>query len=357
MGLARELLSTHKISAIPRSTGKKRTEPGRVLVLGGAGYLGSVLVRELLRRGFAVRVLDALLFGARSLSELRGAINFELIEGDVRESPAVARAMAGCAAVVHLAGIVGDRACEAQEALAMQVNLEATATLAELARVSGIRKFLFASSCSVYGASEKLLDENSPLNPLSIYARTKEQSEKFLLAKANGEFAPTILRLGTLFGLSPRMRFDLVVNLFVAQAASCQRITICNGEQWRPFLHVQDAARAFVACLEAEDSSVAGETFNVGARALNCQIGDLARQVADAVPGTEFCAVQNGDRRNYRVAFDKIRSRLGYRARRDLASGIEEIYESLLSDAKNGCPAGQFVLSGMQQAPFCAQER
>jgi nucleoside-diphosphate-sugar epimerase len=222
----------------------------------------------------------------------------------------------------------------------MEVNRAATRMLADVASGCGVRRFVFASSCGVYGESELRLDETSAVNPLSVYAQTKVDSENILLAAmrhgddsiASGVgFAPTILRLGTLFGLSPRMRFDLVVNLFVARAASSGKITVLNGEQWRPFLHVQDAARAVVACLEAETSAVAGEIFNVGSASLNLQIEQLGAAIARVVPGTEIVRVENGDRRNYRVSFEKIEKVLNFQCERTLESGIGEIYAAIQS--------------------------
>jgi nucleoside-diphosphate-sugar epimerase len=213
--------------------------------------------------------------------------------------------------------------------------------LADVARGCGVRRFIFASSCGVYGASELCLDESSAVNPLSIYAQTKVDSEDILLAatrrgdgalaSAAADLAPTILRLGTLFGLSSRMRFDLVVNLFVARAASSGQITVLNSEQWRPFLHVQDAAGALIACLEAERGAVAGEIFNVGSSSLNLQIEQLGCAIARGVPGTEIIRIENADRRNYRVSFEKIERVLGFRCERTLESGIEEIYAAIQS--------------------------
>lgn len=322
-------------NGIPRSQSvKSRVHPRtakRILVLGGAGYLGSVLVGQLLRRGFAVRVLDALLFGDQSLHEFKSHANFELIHGDVRDTSMVALSMRGCDAVIHLAAIVGDSACEEHEALAIEVNRTATAMAAEVAHHCGVMRFLFASSCSVYGASEKFLDESAPLNPLSVYARTKRDSEDILLRANRPDFAPTVLRLGTLFGLSPRMRFDLIVNLFVAQAASLKRITIWNGDQWRPLLHVHDAARAFIACLDATPASVSGRVFNVGSPSLNLQIGVLGKHIAQVIPHTRVDSMKVEDRRNYRVSFERIERVLGFRCERTLAYGIKEIYDAIRS--------------------------
>jgi nucleoside-diphosphate-sugar epimerase len=297
-----------------------------VLVLGGAGYLGSVLVPCLLARGFRVRVFDSFLFGEESLRDVRLHRNCELVRGDVRNRNELLRAASGFDAVIHLAGIVGDRACEENRQLAMEVNCAATRMLAEAALRCGIRRLLFASSCSVYGSSAARLTESSALNPLSIYAETKIESEKVLLAARTAKFAPTVLRLGTLFGLSRRMRFDLVVNLLVARAMSTGQITICNGRHWRPLLHVRDAAQAFVACLEADVSIVSGEVFNTGSNFLNAQIKDIGRAVAKLIPRTRIHASENpADRRSYRVSFAKIKRSLGFVCGQTLESGMREV--------------------------------
>ncbi len=308
----------------------------RILVTGGAGYLGSVVVAQLIARGSKVRVLDALLFGDKSLDAVKSNPNCELVRGDVRHAPAVAAAMKGCDAVVHLAAIVGDAACDENQQLAAEVNRAATHTLIEMAPACGVRRFIFASSCSVYGASDSFLDETSALNPLSIYARTKIDSEKLLLAAGNHasakDFSATVLRFGTMFGLSPRMRFDLVVNLFAARAASGGRITVFNAEQWRPFVHVQDAARAVLASLDAPPSAVSGEIFNAGSPALNLQIRDVGEAIQRMIPGTAIDRIENNsDQRNYRVSFEKIQRALGFQCQRTLESGIAEICDTIRS--------------------------
>jgi nucleoside-diphosphate-sugar epimerase len=315
-----------------RSAGRvgSRSQPNNVLVLGGAGYLGSVLVPQLLARGFRVRIFDSFLFGETSLRDVRFDRNCELVRGDVRDTKELLRAAVGFDSVIHLAGIVGDGACEENRHLAMEINCAATRTLAEAAPGCGIRRLLFASSCSVYGSSDARVSESSPLNPLSVYAQSKIESEKALLAARTPEFAPTILRLGTLFGLSARMRFDLVVNVLVARALSSGHITICNGRNWRPLLHVRDAARAFVACLEAEAGAVSGQVFNTGSNALNLQIKDLGDMVASLIPGTKVVRVENkADRRTYRVSFDKIKHTLGFVCRETVASGVHEINRAI----------------------------
>lgn len=307
-------------------------KPRCILVTGGAGYLGSVLVRRLLDVGLEVRVLDSFSFGEDSLDGATTNPNCKLFPGDIRDAKLVTRAMRGCDAIVHLAGIVGDPACDKNSQLALDVNLNATRALIEIARKRDCR-FVFASSCSVYGASDSLLDEDSPLNPLSIYARTKIDAEKFLLASRAERFRPVVLRFGTLFGLSPQMRFDLVVNLFVARAAATGRITLFNEDQWRPFLHVEDAARAVLACLEAPPHVISGQVFNAGSPYLNLQIRDVGEAVGRMIPDTQIDRIENrDDRRNYRVSFEKIRRVLGFYSEVKFEIGIEEIYAAIRSE-------------------------
>ncbi len=305
----------------------------RVLVVGGAGYLGSLAVPQLLQCGYRVRVLDWLLSGAESLAAVKDHPNFELVAGDIRQIDAVVQAMRGCHAVIHLAAIVGDPACEQNPELAVEVNRAGTRMLLAVARDAGVRRFILASTCSVYGASDAVLEEDSPLAPLSTYARTKQDSEEMVLAAAATGFEPVVLRIGTLFGLSPRMRFDLVVNLLVSRALTHRRITIYNGSQWRPLVHVADVARSTVLFVRAPAAAVSGEVFNVGDDSMNHQLAEIGAAVASQVPGTEVQHIENADRRNYRVAFAKIRSRLGFCCERRLTDGIREIHESLATAA------------------------
>jgi len=304
------------------------TKPERVLVVGGAGYLGSALVPLLLDRGYQVRVLDSLLFGKESLKSVEKHLNFELIQGDVRDIQAVVHATKGCDAVIHLAAIVGDPACEENPQLATEINRAATRMLIDVGRGHGIQRFLLASTCSVYGASEFLMDEYAQVAPISLYATTKVDSEGILLEAKSADFHPTILRLATLFGLSARPRFDLVVNLLTARAIRLGKITVYNGDQWRPFMHVQDAARAFVACLEANNLDVvSGEIFNAGSYGLNHRLSEVAGKISEVIPTVEVERVENDDHRNYRVSFDKIHTRLGFTCERDLEEGIREMAE------------------------------
>lgn len=301
-----------------------------VLVVGGAGYIGSLLSERLLQLGYKVRVLDALLYGKEPLRAVEGHPNFELMVGDCRNIRDVVSAVKNMDAIVDLAAIVGDPACEQDQAAAREINYSSTRMLIEVAKGHGVGRFLFASSCSVYGASDHEMDERSEVKPISLYAQTKVDSELALLAAQSEDFHPTILRFATVFGLGYRPRFDLVVNLLTARAHQDGKITIFNGEQWRPFIHVRDVVEAVVSAIEAPVRLVSGEIFNVGDSQLNHTLQDVARIIKKVFPGTEIEQVANSDRRNYRVNFDKIRNRLGFKARYTVQRGAEELKEAFV---------------------------
>ena len=227
-----------------------------VLVIGGAGYIGSALLPKLLAEGYRVRVLDLFLYGTNPIASVLDHPELEIVRADFRRVDALVAGMQGVDHLVHLGGIVGDPACAIDEDLTIDVNLAATRLIGEVAKGNGIKHFVFASTCSVYGAADELLTENSALNPLSLYARSKVASEKLLLEMADDRFTPIIVRFGTIHGLSGRTRFDLVVNLLSAKAVFEGCITVFGGDQWRPFLHVDDAAlrRRPVAVSAAADA-------------------------------------------------------------------------------------------------------
>jgi nucleoside-diphosphate-sugar epimerase len=195
----------------------------------------------------------------------------------------------------------------------------------EIAKGHGVERFLFASSCSVYGASDLVMDEQSATVPISLYAETKLNSEKVLLDAKSSTFHPVILRFSTVFGLAPRPRFDLVVNLLTAKAHQEGIITIFNGNQWRPFIHVDDVAEAVCRTLEAPVELVSGEIFNVGDDRLNYTLSQVADLIRMEFPDTRVEEVENNDRRNYRVSFAKIRERIGFTCQKSLAEGIREL--------------------------------
>jgi len=300
-----------------------------VLVIGGAGYIGSALSRQLLEAGYRVRVLDSLLFGDSSISDIATHPNFQLLRADFRNVESLVKAMEGIDAVVHLAAIVGDPACTIKSDLTTEINYAATRMLIEVCKGAGVSRLLFASTCSVYGASDFLMDERSAPNPISLYAQTKLDSERVILESKSPTLHPTCLRLATVFGFSARPRFDLVVNLLVARAIQDKKILIFNHEQWRPFIHVTDVAQAFVRALEAPVTVVSGEVFNVGSYELNYSLGDVAEKIRERIPQVEIEYKENPDKRNYRVSFDKIHSCLGFVCKTRLEDGIEEIKRAI----------------------------
>jgi nucleoside-diphosphate-sugar epimerase len=277
-----------------------------------------------------VRVLDRLLYGDHAIAPLRGNRNFEFLEGDICDSAMIQDAVDGVRSVVALAALVGDAACEVNPQTTWSTNVEATAQLLDACRQKNVNRLVFASSCSVYGANgQELLAESGHLNPVSLYARTRIASEK-LLKRNHRSVEVVILRLSTVCGLSERMRFDLMVNTLTACASMQGRVRVMGAEQWRPHLHVQDAAEAFVRAVEAPSEAVANDVFNVGTEAQNFTVGEVAAKVAEHIPNTivEQCGAVN-DPRSYRVSFQHIRKKLGFVPRRTVDDAIDEVHAVL----------------------------
>lgn len=304
-----------------------------VFVAGGAGYIGSVLTPLLLERGHRVTVLDRMYFGdtlgcavprdAKTRERLR------IVRGDVRSFDRAL--LQSVDAVVDLSGISNDPSCELEPGLTRSVNVDGAKRLAGAAREAGVRRYVFSSSCSVYGHGEGLgLTETSARRPVSLYARAKAEVEDFLHESARPMEVCT-LRLATVFGLSPRMRFDLAINVMTKNAYVARRITVDGGgRQWRPFVHVRDAARAFELALTADAAKADGQTYNVGSDANNVQILNLAFRVRDAVPGTEVVhAPTDPDLRDYNVSFDRAHRELGFDAEQGIDEGIREVLGAL----------------------------
>ena len=304
----------------------------RVLVVGGAGFLGSVLTRKLLARGFSVRVLDNFIYGRRSLDDLAGEENLDVVEGDLRNIHTCVTALADIDAVVLLAAIVGDPASKARPAQTIETNVLAAQALAMASKLHHIPRFLYASTCSVYGIGDAVLDERAPLNPVSLYARTKIESEKIILGMADEHFRPTVLRMGTLYGFSPRMRFDLVVNTMSMKAHVTGGIQVFGGDQWRPLLGVEDAAEVYIRCLEARLQDVGNQVFNVGSDGQNYRIDEVARIISEALDGVPISRDRsNPDSRDYRVSFAKLANVLGYAPAQTIDRAAREIVENLRS--------------------------
>jgi nucleoside-diphosphate-sugar epimerase len=300
-----------------------------VLVVGGAGYIGSILAGALLDDGYNVTVLDPLLYGSDALRSLADRPGFELLVADTRDEEIVAQALTGVTAVVHCGEIVGDPACDLDPSVTLALNHTATVRLAEMAAQAGVERLIYPSSCSVYGATEQIVDERSPLNPVSLYGRLKVATEQAILALRTPTFHPIIFRLATVHGISPRPRFDLVVNTLAGRAASEGRITVQGGGQWRPFVHVADVAALLGSAVDAPLELVSGEVFNLGSNDQNFTIGEVAEIVRRHVPSAELDITSVVDRRNYRVAFDKVVEVLGFRPTRTVPDGIAEIVKAV----------------------------
>ena len=317
-----------------------------VLVAGGAGYIGSVLVPVLLERGHRVTVLDRLFFGncyaapsfAASFAAIGGSEaqrRLTVVHGDIRSfDPKI---LEGVEAVIDVSGISNDPSCELEPDLTKSVNVDGGRRLAKLAHEAGVRRFVYSSSCSVYGHGEGLgLTETSGRNPVSLYARAKAELEDVLfemsrVAPAERPFEVVALRLATVFGLSPRMRFDLAINVMTKNAYVGRRIMVDGGgRQWRPFVHVRDVADAFSLAITADKKLVAGQVFNVGSDKNNVQILNLAFRVRDAIPGTEVVhAPTDPDLRDYNVSFEKIHRVLDFSTKKTIDDGIREVLAAI----------------------------
>jgi len=303
-----------------------------ILVIGGAGYIGSALLIKLLDHGFRVRLLDLLLFGEEPIQEVKEHSHLEIVRADFRQVDKVVEAMRNMDAVIHLGAIVGDPACALDEDLTIDVNLMATKMIAEVAKGNGVERFIFASTCSVYGASDQVLDERSVLNPVSLYARSKIASERVLIKMADSRFFPVILRFSTIYGLSGRTRFDLVVNLLTAKAIVDGKITIFGGNQWRPFVHVNDAALAIFRTLEAPLELVRGEIFNVGSDEQNYTIQQIGELIHKIILNAKIVNMgSDTDARNYKVSFRKIRKNLHFIPHWSVEKGIKQVEEAIRS--------------------------
>ncbi|MFD2080548.1 Nucleoside-diphosphate-sugar epimerase [Actinopolymorpha cephalotaxi] len=301
-----------------------------VLITGGAGYIGAVLAEMLLEEGHRVVVLDRLFFGPEPLASLQQQGNIEVVKGDVR-SPEP-RMFDGIDAVVHLAAISNDPACDLDPQISQTVNVDGTLQTAKLAKGAGVPRFIFASSCSIYGDGHgEILDEDSPKRPTSLYARTKVEAESRLAELEDSDFSVTALRNATAYGLSPRMRFDLVINIMTLHAYTRRRIYVLGqGKQWRPLVHVRDIARAFMSVMSAPRDLVAGQAFNVGSSTQNFEVIRIAQMIRDVVPHTEVEVVPDDpDKRNYHVNFDKIERVLGWKPEKSPYEGIVEIKQAL----------------------------
>jgi nucleoside-diphosphate-sugar epimerase len=305
----------------------------KVTVTGGAGYVGAGVVRELLRRGDEVVVLDALLHGQDDVAEALAAAGAEIVRGDVRDGGARAAALQGADALVHLAAIVGDPACARDPELSDEVNVQATRALVADARAAGVGRLVFASTCSNYGRMADPtvpVDESAPLRPVSLYAEQKVAIEKELLEGERDGVVPTCLRLATVYGVGERMRFDLTVNEFTRELYNGRVLEVFGEQFWRPYLHVLDAASAIALVLGAGEPAVGWRVFNVGDSEENYRKLDLVEVIQARIDSGEVRYVhRDEDPRDYRVDFTRVRDELGFVPERRVPDGVEEIVGAL----------------------------
>jgi nucleoside-diphosphate-sugar epimerase len=299
----------------------------KVLVTGGAGYIGSVLVHMLLEKGYKVTVLDRLFFGTDAVKDVLG--NITLVRDDVRWfKPEV---LDGVDAVLDLASLSNDPTGELDPKKTLEINYEGRLRVARLAKKHNVARYVLASTCSVYGFQEGILTEESSVNPLTTYSRASVLAEKDILPLADKQFAVVALRQATVYGFSKRMRFDLAINGMVLGFFKNGKIPIMrDGKQWRPFIHVKDTSKAFITMLEADRELMNGQVFNVSSDDQNVQVFDLAMLVAESI-NLPFNYEWYGspDKRSYRVSFDKIGRTLKFRTEHTLKEGAREVYDAL----------------------------
>ena len=310
----------------------KKNTTKKVLIIGGAGYIGSVLTRRLLKLNYSIIIYDSFKFGNKSLEEIKNNKKLKIIDGSASDSKKILESAFGCDAIIDLSGIVGDPACAVNPSNTIIDNYLNSKIIIEVAKILKIKKYIYMSSCSVYGATtgKKELNENSKLNPVSLYAETKLKTEKEILKSVNKDFSPTILRLGTVFGFSPRQRFDLVVNIFVLMAYLNKPINVFGGNQFRPNVHVQDVSSAIELVLKKNDKITSGQIFNVGSNNLNLKIKDIAKTISKL---NKNCKIliddKSEDKRNYFVNFDKIHNKLGFKTKYSIERGAKELYKKI----------------------------
>ncbi len=303
----------------------------KILVTGHLGYIGTVMVPLLLAEGHEIVGLDSDLFRECIFGDFTPDVPH--VNKDIRDVES--SDLRGFDAVIHLAALSNDPLGDLNPKITYEINYESSIRLAEKAKKAGVKKFIFSSSCSIYGTSEgRVVNENSNLNPLTVYAKSKVMAEKEISKITDSSFSPTFLRSATAYGVSPKLRSDLVVNNLVGWAYLTGKILLkSDGEAWRPLVHIEDISKAFISVLHAETSKVNNQIFNVGKTEENYRVIDIAKTVNQIVPNStvEFAEGAEPDKRSYRVDFSKIKTRLPtFKPTWTIKKGVEELYKAFI---------------------------
>jgi nucleoside-diphosphate-sugar epimerase len=303
-----------------------------ILITGGAGYVGSVLVRKLVSQGYDVKVIDSLVFGNDGISSLINEKKIEFFNLDIRETEKISSIIQNIDCVIHLAAIVGEPLCSKIPDAAKQINEFATKNLVNVCKNKKVKRFIFASTCSNYGTSENVVNESSPVMPLSLYSKCKVNSEKFILDQNNDIFETCVLRFGTAHGLSPRMRFDLLVQEFMRDAIVDKKISIFGADFWRPLVHVEDMADACISAIGAPSQVISGHIYNVGNDKENYTKIQLAEIIKEFITDVEIEIIKSKkDPRNYKVSFEKIKNSLNFEPKYTVRDSVIEILNDIQS--------------------------
>jgi len=297
-----------------------------VLITGGAGYVGSALIPELIKEGFHVKVLDLYMFGHDVLNSVQGHPNLEQIKGDIRDKVLLEKIISGCDAVIHLACISNDPSFELNPELGKSINYDAFIPLVDISKSSGVKRFIYASSSSVYGIKEeKNVTEDLPLLPLTDYSKYKAMCEDILMEKKEPGFVTLILRPSTVCGYSPRLRLDLTVNILTNLAVNNRKITVFGGQQMRPNIHIKDMVRAYLKSLEWPDEAIDGKIYNVGFE--NFTVAEIAEKVRSVVgPDIDIVTTPSDDNRSYHVSSEKIKRELGFVAQHSVEEAAQDLF-------------------------------
>lgn len=339
----KNILTTERIVELMENKNlrqKKKKKLPKVLIVGGAGYIGSVLCKKLLKKNYTVKIVDKVLYDKNVISNFIKNKNFSFDKVDICDLNTQINVIRDIDVVVFLAEIVGDPACNARPEDALKTNYLSISSMAQLCSHLGISKFIYTSSCSVYGLDKqnKLLTEKSDLNPISHYARMKIMSEKALLSNKNDIFKPTIFRLGTVFGPSLRNRFDLVVNTMAKNAYYDKKINLHGGEQWRPNIHVEDVAEGIITSIKSSQKKVGNKIFNLSSDKSNFKIKDIAFAAKKIFKKSKINIVKSMvDPRNYRVSSKKFFYSSGFKAKKTINKAYKD-FEKIFRNNKNFNP-------------------